>query len=140
MLRIMKKIIPLCCVVLLSGCSVYLASAYGNSGINKQTLTACVGMGKKCLQEKRIVLIHSAERKGKYVETYKGINPQADLGYVRALVYTYLDIITGLYWEAVGTSIETALIVHQKYLLADVTYKNKKSDTIERIDVYEETF
>ena len=124
-------------VMLLSGCSVYMASAHGNSGVNKGAMLSCVGHDKKCILGYELEFMGGHETDGKYVETYRAKKPQAEYGYARAVVYYLLDVATNFYWELVGTSIESIFILNQKHVVIEVFYKNKQSNNIENIIIYE---
>ena len=112
----MKKILLPLSILLLTGCSVYMAG--NKSGTNAASVQKCntriqfINLGAQILSSERL-------ENGNLVEIYQ---IKAEKGSaVRAVMHGLLDLSTGFMWELAGTPIEACLNKDQ-FITVKVTY------------------
>lgn len=112
----MKKILLPLSILLLSGCSVYMAG--NKSGTDMASVQKCntriqfINLGAKILSSERL-------ENGNLVEIYQ---IKAEKGSaVRAVMHGLLDLSTGFMWELAGTPIE-AFLNKDQFITVKVTY------------------
>lgn len=120
--RNMKKILLSLSILLLTGCSVYMAA--DKSGTDIASVQKCntriqfVNLGAQILSSERM-------QDGTLVEIYR---VKAEKGSaIRSVMHGLLDLSTGFLWELAGTPIEAALN-QDKFMTVKVTYDAK--DTV----------
>jgi len=93
--------VVLCCFLLFTSCSVYMAAK--KEGVSIDEIEACKTRG--CILAKGAELI-SSERTpdGGLIETYKCLHKKGSTG--RAVMHGVLDVATLGLWEVAGTPIE----------------------------------
>lgn len=109
------KTMMICAVILLSGCSVYMAAS--KKGTNLEDLSKC--KTRACL------IVHGAEPLQvsglpPNTEAFKVLKPHGSTG--RAVMHGLLDVATLGIWEVAGTPIEAAYD-RNKYYAIRVTYE-----------------
>lgn len=122
------------CIFVLSGCSVYRAAQ--NDGVSVSDVKRCdtkvcfISYGMKMIE-------HHTEKNGQYVELYRAIARKSGLNYVRSAGHAALDVATIGLWEIAATPIEGALSNNRGYVVAKVTYANRESDKVLKVEIFD---
>ena len=130
----MNKLSYVVLAFFLSGCSVYKAAS--NEGVRLSDVRKCQSKGCYLSLGMEIVDRHT-ESDGKYLETYRAKAGKTGLNYVRAAGHGVLDVCTLGLWEVAGTPVEGAISNNRGYITARVTYTQKESDKVEKIEIYD---
>ena len=129
-----RKLGILLCAFVLSGCSVYRAAQ--NDGVSVSDIKHCDT--KVCFMSHGMKIVdHHTEKNGHYVEFYRAVARKSGFNYVRSAGNAALDVATIGLWEIAATPIEGALSNNRGYVTAKVTYENKESNNILKMELFD---